>query len=209
MEEENSEDASYKIPVHVSLNELVNKDKEDESLNLYKKKLLGENYDCPPVRPNDQRICIPVSLKIIVPFDNAKYKEGKDYRSIRDIEHKVHYELTLDQPDTTEIVNDKVVEMKEGTFYCTELSFYVQREIVHGLQCKTHFYRKGIKVPGESVSSVMGSYGPKPDLQVFTSKTTMIPNGWLCHGKYKVINKIIDDDNNNILTIKWYIDVKK
>ena len=65
------ESPNYKAPPEKTLQEIVNADKEDESLTKYKEALLGQvSASAPVVDPNDQRRVLVRALALVV--------EGRD-----------------------------------------------------------------------------------------------------------------------------------
>ena len=87
------------------------------------------------------------------------------------------------------------------------INFYVQREIVTGLRYVQKISRKGIKIV--KTNNMVGSYGPKLDLQSYTSPVEDMPSGMLARGTYKVSSLFTDDDNNEHLKWEWSFELKK
>lgn len=59
------------------------------------------------------------------------------------------------------------------------------------------------------MKQMMGSYGPKPDLQSFTTQQEDAPSGLLMRGEYKIKSVFVDDDQNKYEAWEWHLDVKK
>lgn len=183
------EDINYKPPAEASMQEILAKDKEDESLEKYKKALLGDGATgvAAIIEPNDPRKVIPKSLVLKV--------EGRS-----------DVELDLTGSDLTKL-KEQPFTIKEGISYQMQINFYVQREIVSGLKYIQHTYRKGIKVDKDSY--MIGSYGPKADLQSYKTPSEEAPTGMLARGSYTVKSMFIDDDKTEHLKWEWAFDIKK
>lgn len=58
-------------------------------------------------------------------------------------------------------------------------------------------------------SYMMGSYGPKPEVQEFESPPDEAPKGLMLHGRYLITSRVIDDDKVIHLKWEWNLDIKK
>lgn len=56
---------------------------------------------------------------------------------------------------------------------------------------------------------MIGSYGPKLEVQEFESPTDELPKGLMSLGRYLIRSRVIDDDKNVHLQWEWNLDVKK
>lgn len=56
---------------------------------------------------------------------------------------------------------------------------------------------------------MLGSYGPKTEIQSFKTPVDEAPSGLLARGKYTVKSKFMDDDKNVYLEWEWTLDIKK
>lgn len=56
---------------------------------------------------------------------------------------------------------------------------------------------------------MIGSYGPKLEVQEFESPTDEVPKGLMSLGRYLIRSRVIDDDKNVHLQWEWNLDVKK
>lgn len=56
---------------------------------------------------------------------------------------------------------------------------------------------------------MVGSYGPKPEVQEFLSQPQEVPFGMMLRGQYMFKSRIFDDDKNIHLEWEWNMDVKK
>jgi len=178
----------YKPPPQKTIEEILEADKEDESLRRYKEALLGgaaagENVI---VEPNDPRKVIVKKLALL--------SDG-----IPDKELDLTGELTK--------LKEQKFKIKEGVQYKIRIDFIVQREIVHGLKYVQKTYRKGI--PVDTMTHMVGSYGPKVDIQSYTTPLEEAPSGMLFRGDYSVSSNFTDDDKNSHLKWEWKFEICK
>ncbi|CAK9300121.1 unnamed protein product [Gordionus sp. m RMFG-2023] len=178
----------YNPPLQRSINDIISIDKEDESLQKYKEKLLGEAVH---------------GKKIILDKTNMNFVLPKSLTLI--VEDRPDRELDL-SGDLSKIKNDHVF-IKEGAHYALKINFYVQREMVYGLKYVQTFSRKGIKV--DKTVHMIGCYGPKNDLQHYTTPIEEAPSGLLARGTYNVKSIFIDDDKREHLRWEWVLEIKK
>lgn len=183
--EEVEENPNYKPPAPKALDEIVNQDQDDESLVKYKETLLGAGSKSIVIDP-DKKNCIIQKLSLVV--------EGRP-------------EVFIDLTKPAEEIKKESFTIKEGCTYRLKIYFYVQREIVPGLRYLHHVYRKGIKV--DHMQQMVGSYGPKEELQSFTAPPEEAPTGMLMRGDYKIKSKFYDDDKNEYANWEWHLAVKK
>ncbi|XP_074649519.1 rho GDP-dissociation inhibitor 2-like [Tubulanus polymorphus] len=172
----------FKPPAMKTLDEIRGQDNDDESLVKYKQVLLGTaaSGTMEKPRPNDSRNVILNEFSILV--------DGRP-------------DITLNLEGDLSKLKDQPVIMKEGTMFKVRIRFFVQNEIVSGLKYFQVLYRKGIRVDKDT--SMVGSYGPKPMAQEFTTKPDEAPKGMMYRGMYNVKSKFIDDDKNVILEWEW------
>jgi Rho GDP-dissociation inhibitor/dynein assembly factor 5 len=150
-EEEN--EANYKPPPEKTIEEILETGKDDESLQTYKEKLLGDaKTGTVVVGPNDPRKVIVKKLLLCVP-------------NRPDIE--------LDLTGDISQLKEQVFVIKEGVSYSIRIDFIVRREIVHGLKYIQKSYSMGMTV--DKMSHVVGNYPPKMELQSYTTpqRTTL------------------------------------
>jgi Rho GDP-dissociation inhibitor len=181
-------DKNYKPPPQVSLEEILEKDKEDESLRRYKEALLGGAATTGNVivDENDPRRVIVKKLALVV--DGMPDKE-------------------LDLTGDLSKLKQQKFKIKEGIQYRLRIDFVVQREIVHGLKYIQKTSRKGI--PVDTMSPIMGSYAPKAEVQSFTTVYEEAPSGMLYRGDYSVASTFTDDDKNIHLKWDWKFEISK
>jgi len=186
-QEEEEDNPNYKPPAPKSLDEIVNADAEDESLRKYKEALLGSGGGAGVIiDANNPNKVIMQKISLLV--------EGRD-------------EISMDLTKPAEELKKESFTLKEGCKYRMQIYFHVQREIVSGLKYHQKVYKAGIKV--DSMSQMMGSYGPKAELQSFKTQEEEAPSGMLKRGSFKIESKFMDDDKNEYASWKWNIEVKK
>ena len=56
---------------------------------------------------------------------------------------------------------------------------------------------------------MVGSYGPKSEVQTYVTPVDTAPAGILSRGHYAVKSKFTDDDKNIYLEWEWSFDIKK
>jgi len=61
----------------------------------------------------------------------------------------------------------------------------------------------------DSRTDMVGSYGPKTELQSFTSKPEQTPSGMLARGTYTIKSLFTDDDKHEHLKWEWKLEIKK
>ena len=56
---------------------------------------------------------------------------------------------------------------------------------------------------------MVGSYGPKAEVQSYTTAPEQAPSGMLARGTYIVKSLFTDDDKNEHLKWEWQLELKK
>lgn len=56
---------------------------------------------------------------------------------------------------------------------------------------------------------MVGSYGPKMEEHIYTSRAEEIPKGLISRGEYSVESKFTDDDGTDYLEWKWKLKICK
>jgi Rho GDP-dissociation inhibitor len=177
----------YKPPAQKSVTDIIKADAEDESLRKYKEALLGSALTgAVEVFPNDPRRVIVQTLVILI--------QGRP-------------DIVLDLTVSAEELKKKVVVLKEGCNYQVKILFYVQREIVQGLKYFQKTYKAGIRV--DNSTFMVGSFGPKKEIQSYTTAMEQAPSGMLSRGGYLVKSLFTDDDKHEHLKWEWKIEIKK
>jgi len=184
--EENEFSSKYQPPKDVPISEIMQKDQDDQSLNEYKKKLLGGAINV-IIEPTDPSRLILKRL-ILVPDD--------------------HDEISFDLNESNlDKIKDQVIVLKEGSNYRIKLEFYVQRDIISGLR----FVQSSYKGPIRTDKSVymLGSRAPKGELQEYLSEKEITPSGMIARGKYNMKSSILDDDKNVYAKWDWTLEIAK
>ncbi|KAA0187928.1 Rho GDP dissociation inhibitor [Fasciolopsis buskii] len=176
----------YRAPQLKSLNEIRKLDQEDESLKRYKAALLGsiELNEVPcPENPK----CV-----VIDSFSICVDGQGENKISLR---------------GALENLRSNPIPIPEGASYHILVRYYVQRDIVTGLQYEHTVHRGPLRVDNSTV--MVGSYGPQKDLREWKSETYTAPKGAMHRGTYNVKSRFRDIDKNDFITWKWAINVVK
>jgi hypothetical protein len=183
------EDTGYRAPAHKSVDEILKTDAGDESLRKYKEALLGTAMQGPvEVFPNNPNRVIVVKLAILV--------DGRP-----------DMEVDLTSEQRLKELQKKGLVLKEGVQYRVKIYFYVQREIVQGMKYVQQTYKTGIKV--DKNTFMVGSYGPKKELQSYTTPPEEAPSGMIARGTYTIKSLFTDDDKFEHLKWEWKLDIKK
>lgn len=183
-----SSNTEYQAPAPKALNDILEADTEDESLQRYKAALLGNAASANTgivVLPDDPRNVIVQRIWLVV--------EGRDDQ-----------ELDLTQ-SLKEIKKTKFI-LKEGVKLRIRIEFIVQREIVTGLKYIQTTKRLAIR---DTLTHMVGSYPPKETVHSFTTPEEDIPQGTLTRGTYTVKSLFTDDDKNEHLKWEWQFEIKK
>lgn len=185
--EGDEEDCNYKPPPEMTLKEILDKDKEDESLRKYKETLLGnateENII---IDPNDPRKVIVRDLELVV--------YGRP-------------SIVLDLSGDLTNLKKQIFTIKEGIQYRVRINFHVQREIVTGLKYIQKVYRKGIQM--DKMQHMVGSYAPRKEVHSCITPLEDAPSGLMARGTYTVKSLFTDDDKHEHLKWEWAFEIKK
>jgi Rho GDP-dissociation inhibitor len=185
-DDEPEETPGYQPPAPKSMEEILKSDAEDESLRKYKESLLGSATPGLEIFPNDPRRVIVTKLALVVP-DRT--------------------DVELDLTGNLEELKQKSFIIKEGCMYQLKIYFYVQHEIVTGLKYIQTSYRAGVRV--DKSNFMVGSYGPKAEIQSYTTPKEEAPSGMLARGTYTVKSLFTDDDKFEHLSWEWKLEIKK
>jgi len=171
----------YRPPAKKTLEEIKSMDPDDQSLVNYKKALLCEDGASPE---DDDRKVIVEQMSFVV--------DGRD---------DIVFDLTGENLKKMKMV------VKEGAEYKIRLGFKIHHEIVAGLRYHHVIKRKGVNADKQTY--MVGSYGPKKDMQTWLSPVDEAPKGLIYRGTYTLHSKFIDDDNVVHLEWEWEMDIKK
>ncbi|XP_015188867.1 PREDICTED: dynein assembly factor 5, axonemal isoform X2 [Polistes dominula] len=187
VEDELEVESNYKPPPEKTIEQILEADKEDESLRKYKETLLGEaKAGGVIVDPNDPRKVIVKKLALCV-ADRP--------------------DMELDLSGDLSQLKKQTFVIKEGVSYRIRIDFIVQREIVHGLKYVQKTYRLG--VPVDKMAHMVGSYPPKTEVQSYTTPAEDAPAGVMARGSYSVSSLFTDDDKHEHLKWEWSFEIKK
>ncbi|RZF48912.1 hypothetical protein LSTR_LSTR003292 [Laodelphax striatellus] len=178
---------AYRPPPEKTIEQILEADREDESLQKYKEMLLGEAKEGKViVDPSDERKVIVKRLALCV-------QDRPD--------------MELDLTSDLSQLKKQVFVIKEGISYKIRIDFIVQREIVHGLKYVQKTCRMG--VPVDKMTHMVGSYPPKTELQSYTTPLEDAPTGMVSRGSYTVHSLFTDDDKNVHLKWEWCFEIRK
>jgi len=192
-EEATQETSNYKVSGTSikKVDDLMNKDKEDESLNKWKAALLGKALSEDISPKDDPRRVVICSMTIL-------------------FEGHTETNYTFDTKEQLDKLKDNPFVMKEACHYRIRLRFKVQHELVTGLKHVNAIYRHGLKVAKEE--TMIGSFGPQvAPHEVIIPRVGWeeAPTGLLARGKYTANSKFIDDDGQTHLDYDYAFSIKK
>ncbi|XP_031206334.1 rho GDP-dissociation inhibitor 3 isoform X2 [Mastomys coucha] len=107
--------------------------------------------------------------------------------------------LIMDLTGDLDALKNQVFVLKEG------IEYKVNKEIVSGLKCLHHTYRRGLRV--DKAIFMVGSYGPRAQEYEFVTSVEEAPRGALARGLYVVRSLFTDDDRLNHLSWEWRLHV--
>eukprot|EP01027_Heterolobosea_sp_BB2_P003539 GEZU01005353.1.p1 GENE.GEZU01005353.1~~GEZU01005353.1.p1 ORF type:complete len:200 (-),score=85.05 GEZU01005353.1:101-700(-) len=186
VEADDDDEVGYNPGKKVSLDEVLNKQEEDESLRKYKESLLAAAA-AGKVEGDPRKVVIK-NLYI-------------------DIEGRPSLCFSLDTEDKIKQMKDTKVEFKEGCIYSFRIEFKIQNDLISGLKFVSQFYKAGIRVSKDS--HMMGSYVPRADIYTWSSPQQAAPSGFLARGSYKAKSQFVDDDNTVHLEYEFNLEIKK
>ncbi len=178
--------ATYKPPPHKSLKEIQELDKDDESLNKYKRSLLGEDVDVTAVTGEGPTVTLE---KLVVIVDDRE-------------------DIILDLTGDLAELKKKTFTIKEGVGLRAKLRFTVKNDIVFGLKYLQKTYRSALHMQCDSSVHMLGSYGPSKEVREYETRVEEFSKGALVRGHYIVQSKLMDDDERVFLTWEWAFDIK-
>ncbi|KAI0981390.1 hypothetical protein GJ496_011052 [Pomphorhynchus laevis] len=179
---------AYKPPAHKKLEDILKLDNDDESLQKYKQSLIPDRLII--LRSNDLRNVIPIKLSLI----------------FEDIVNHSPFEFNIDgqSEDVAKRYANVVITIKQNVNYYFKLDYYVQRDIVTGLQYCVKMKSQS-KLFTTTSKYMIGSRAPCKDHYTYNSTIEQIPSGMLARGKYTVKNVLKDDYGQEFLKWKWVI----
>ncbi|XP_008066094.1 rho GDP-dissociation inhibitor 3 [Carlito syrichta] len=168
----------YQAPGRKSILEIQQLDADDESLATYKRVLLG-----PPPPVVDPGLPNVQVMRLTLVSEQAPEP------------------ITMDLTGDLAALKNQVFVLKEGVDYKVKITFKVNREIVSGLKCLHHTYRRGLRV--DKAVCMVGSYGPCAQEYEFVTPVEEVPRGTLVRGTYVVTSLFTDDDRTDHLSWEW------
>jgi len=189
--DDHEDDPNYQPPAEKSIDAMLETDKEDESLEKYKKTLLGDamgGTGAVVVDEADPRKVIVKSIALVV-------------------ESEERPEAILDLTEDPKSIKSKVFVLKEAVKFRFKIEFVVQREIVHGLKFIQKTYTKGINV--DKMTHMVGSYAPQVAPHSWLSPPEDAPSGMLSRGSYNLHSLFTDDDKTEHLKWEWNLKIQK
>lgn len=181
-DEKPDDDSGYVVAAKVTLDELMNKDAEDESLQKYKQALAGGG-------------------SVIIDADNPKKVIVKSL--VFAAEGRPTLEFKVE--DLGE--GSKPFTIKEGSNYQFGIRFHVQRDMVLGLKMVNSIRKFKVSVSKET--TMIGSFSPKEEIYAFNLPTEEAPTGMMARGQYKGKIRVMDDDGDVYVAMKYYFEIKK
>ncbi|XP_072798164.1 rho GDP-dissociation inhibitor 3 [Vicugna pacos] len=174
----------YRAPGRKSLLEIQQLDPDDESLVKYKQALLGP---VPPV--------VDPSLPNV------------QVTRLTLMSEQAPGPIIMDLTGELAALKNQVFVLKEGVDYKVKITFKVNKEIVSGLKCLHHTYRRGLRV--DKAVYMVGSYGPSAQEYEFVTPVEEAPRGALVRGTYVVTSFITDDDRTPHLSWEWGLHIRQ
>ncbi|DAZ94085.1 TPA: hypothetical protein N0F65_004197 [Lagenidium giganteum] len=164
-----------------SVEELMRKDANDESLRRYKERLLGSAIHGDLGDRNDTRRVVVEQFKVV-------FEDGR-----QDILYHLDTPQGLEHMKTTPFV------MEEGVRYKFVIAFRVNGAIVSGLRFRNKAKKSVLSSTDEIV---LGSYAPRSQPYEFVyprHEWVDAPSGMFYRGKYMAQFRFIDDDGQEHL----------
>ncbi|KAL9649977.1 hypothetical protein ABK040_014976 [Willaertia magna] len=172
-----------------SIDQLLKKDEEDESLRRYKEQLLGAAAKGVP-KTDDPR-------KVVIETFGLVFPDGDHEPMIRDVSSKEKIAQLEKEP----------IVIKEGVKYQFIVTYRVQHDIVPALHFVNDIKKSLVTV--DKQNTMMGSYAPRAEPYTYKSSPQFAPSGMLARGSFKATTKFVDDDNNTHLTLTYELVIKK
>ncbi|KAM4819892.1 rho GDP-dissociation inhibitor 3 [Thomomys bottae] len=174
----------YQAPGKKSVLEIWELDPEDESLAKYKQALLG---------------ALPPAMDSSLP--------NVQVTRLTLLSEQAPGPITMDLTGDLAALKNQVFILKEGVDYKLKITFKVNKEIVSGLKCLHHTYRRGLRV--DKAIYMVGSYGPRAQEYEFVTPVEEAPRGALVRGPYVVKSLFTDDDWTDHVSWEWGLQVSQ
>lgn len=173
--------------------QLLELDKEDESLRKYKESLLGSAAHGDLGDVSDPRRLVIEEFRVVYSPDE----------NLPDLVHVLSTEQGLKR------LADEGIEMHEGCKFKFRIKFRVQHEIINGIKFVNTMARMMLS---ETEELVLGSYPPSSVPHVFEFPKwdySEAPSGMLYRGKYRVNNSFVDSDKRKHLQFEYDFTIVK
>ncbi|KAL3614956.1 Rab GDP dissociation inhibitor alpha [Castilleja foliolosa] len=184
--DDDEDDTENKIHLgpQLTLKELSEKDKDDESLRRWKEQLLGS------VDINSAGETLDPEVKIV---SLAIKSPGRS---------DINLSIPSDgKPKGTWFT------LKEGSHYNLTFTFKVSNNIVSGLKYKNAVWKTGIRV--ESRKEMIGTFSPQVELYAHEMPDETTPCGIFARGSYTAKTQFLDDDKKCYLELNYTFDIGK
>lgn len=159
-------------------------DKEDDSLQRWKVKLLG----CIDHELNEDNVEPEVTVLSL-----GVMSKGRP-------------EITLQLP-LEKNSNDVCFTLKEGSNYSLKVTFVVRHNIVSGLAYANTVWKGRIQVDHTQV--MLGTFSPRREPYIHVMEEETAPSGVLARGSYTAKTKFVDDDGRCHLEVHYPFDIRK
>lgn len=166
------------------LKDQLERDKEDDSLQRWKVKLLG----CVDHELNEDNVEPHVTVLSL------------------GIMSKGRPEITLPLP-LEKNSNDVCFTLKEGSNYCLKITFVVRHNIVSGLAYANTVWKGRIQVDHTQV--MLGTFSPRREPYIHIMEEETAPTGVLARGIYTAKTKFSDDDGRCHLEVHYPFEIQK
>lgn len=166
------------------LKDQLERDKEDDSLQRWKVKLLG----CVDHELNEDNVEPDVTVLSL-----GVMSKGRP-------------EITLQLP-LEKNSNDVCFTLKEGSNYCLKVTFIVRHNIVSGLSYANTVWKGRIQVDHTQV--MLGTFSPRREPYIHVMEEETAPTGVLARGSYTSKTKFVDDDGRCHLEVHYPFEIKK
>ncbi|ETK88096.1 hypothetical protein F441_07734 [Phytophthora nicotianae CJ01A1] len=174
-----------------SVDELLAKDAEDESLRKYKEQLLGSAAHGDRGDANDTR-------RVVVEEFKVEFEDGRE-----------NIVYNLDTLEGVEHMRTTPFVMAEGSRYRFVISFRINQAIVSGLRFRNKVKKTVLSTNDEIV---LGSYAPRSENYVFVfprHEWMEAPSGLFYRGKYMGRFIFVDDDHVEHLKLFYTFEIKR
>ncbi|KAK1945036.1 putative rho GDP-dissociation inhibitor 1 [Phytophthora citrophthora] len=183
--EDGASPSNYRMSTQAikSVDELLAKDAEDESLQRYKEQLLGAAAHGDRGDTSDTR-------RVVVEEFKVEFEDGRE-----DIVYHLDTLAGVEHMRTTPFT------MEEGSRYRFAIAFRVNQAIVSGLRFRNKVKKTVLSTHDEVV---LGSYAPRSENYVFVfprHEWMEAPSGLFYRGKYMGRFLFIDDDHTEHLKL--------